>query len=111
MMIQAELLMLAQARAGNPMAGLIFPLMILAIFYFLMIVPQRRQVKAHQALVDSLQAGDKVVTAGGLVGDIVSIKDDLVQLRTGQSTVVVERSRVTARRAAAGASSEKADKK
>jgi len=110
-MMQTELLLLAQAGTRSPMAGLIFPLMILAIFYFLMIVPQRRQVKAHQALVDSLQAGDKVVTAGGLVGDIVSIKDDLVQLRTGQSTVVVERARVTARRTAAGTPSEKPEKK
>jgi preprotein translocase subunit YajC len=109
-MMQTELLVVAQAGA-NPMTSL-FPILgMLAIMYFILIVPQRRQVKAHQALVDSLQPGDKVVTAGGLVGDIVSIKDDLVQLRTGQSTVVVERARVTARRAAAGTPSEKADKK
>ncbi len=106
-MIQTELLMLAQAGARSPMAGLIFPLMILAIFYFLMIVPQRRQVKAHQALVDSLQKGDEVVTAGGLIGEITGIKDDAVQLRTGQTTVVVERSRVMSRRTAAGTPSEK----
>lgn len=108
--MQTELLMLAQAGAqggASPFTGLIFPLMILAIFYFLMVVPQRRQVKAHQALVDSLAKGDEVVTAGGLVGEITGIKDDLVHLRTGQSSVVVERSRITARRTAAGTPVEK----
>ena len=110
-MMQTELLMLAQATGRSPMAGLIFPIMILAIFYFLMVVPQRRQVKAHQALVDSLEKGDEVVTAGGLVGEITGIKDDLVQLRTGQSSVVVERSRIMSRRAASGAAAKAAEKK
>lgn len=93
-----SMLMLAQAQGGaNPLATLVFPLAILAIFYFILIVPQRRQLKEHEKLVAELQKGDQVVTAGGLIGEILSIKDDAVQLRTGQSVVVVEKARVVRR--------------
>ena len=93
-------LLLAQAggRTGaNSLATFIFPLAILAIFYFILIVPQRRQLKAHQELVSALEKGDRVVTAGGLIGEITGIKDDAVQIKTGTSTVVVERSRIVKR--------------
>src|SRR5690349_24642242 len=97
--MQTATLLLAQAPAGgaNSIATFIFPLAILAIFYFILIVPQRRQLKAHQELVEALEKGDRVVTAGGLIGEITGIKDDAVQIRTGTSTVVVERSRIVKR--------------
>ncbi|HEX8695094.1 MAG TPA: preprotein translocase subunit YajC [Longimicrobium sp.] len=101
----AILLQGAPQGGANPLVNLLPLLGMLAIFYFLLIVPQRRQVKEHQRLVDSLQKGDQVVTAGGLIGEIISIKDDTVQLRTGNSTVVVERARITRR--ATPAASEK----
>jgi preprotein translocase subunit YajC len=91
------LLAQAQARGANSIATFIFPLAILAIFYFILIVPQRRQLKAHQELVAALEKGDKVVTAGGLIGEITGIKDDAVQIKTGTSIVVVERSRIVKR--------------
>lgn len=96
--MESVLLMLAQAQGGaNPLSTLIFPVVIIAIFWFILIVPQRRQLKEHQALVAGLEKGDQVVTAGGLVGEITGIKDDTVQLRTGTSTVVVERGRIVKR--------------
>ena len=104
--MDTAMLMVAQTGASSLVN--LFPLLgMFAIIYFILIVPQRRQVKAHQALVDSLQKGDEVVTAGGLIGEITGIKDDVVQLRTGQTTVVVERARITARRAASGVPAEK----
>ena len=93
----------AQARGANPLGTLIFPLAILAIFYFILIVPQRRQLKEHQNLVSELQKGDEVVTAGGLIGEITGIKDESVQLRTGSSTVIVEKSRIVKRTGGPGA--------
>ena len=95
--METATLLLAQARGANSIATFIFPLAILAIFYFILIVPQRRQLKAHQELVAGLEKGDRVVTAGGLIGEITGIKDDQVQIKTGTSTVVVERSRVVKR--------------
>ena len=95
--MQTATLLLAQATGANSIATFIFPLAILAIFYFILIVPQRRQLKAHQELVAGLEKGDRVVTAGGLIGEITGIKDDQVQIKTGTSTVVVERGRIVKR--------------
>lgn len=108
-MMQTEVLALAQAAAqgGNPLLQLVFPLAILAIFYFILIVPQRRQVKEHAKMVDTLQKGDQVVTAGGLIGEITGIRDDQVQLKTGTSTVVVEKSRIVRRTGPVPAAAEK----
>ena len=101
--MQTATLMLAQATGASSIATFIFPLAILAIFYFILIVPQRRQLKQHQELVQALQKGDKVVTAGGLIGEITGIKDEAVQLRTGSSTVIVEKSRIVKRTGGPGA--------
>ena len=98
--MQTATLMLAQATGASSIATFIFPLAILAIFYFILIVPQRRQLKQHQELVAALEKGDRVVTAGGIIGEITGIKDDSVQIKTGTSTVVVERSRIVKRNGA-----------
>ena len=65
-----------------------------AIFYFLLIRPQRQQQKKHRALLDSLQKGDQVVTSGGIVGEVIHLKETEVTLRTGESRLVVLRSSI-----------------
>ena len=93
--METATLVLAQAQGGGAgFLGFVPILLMLAIFYFILIVPQRRQLKEHQNLVANLKTGDEVVTAGGLIGTITGIKDDAIQLRTGGSTVVVERNRI-----------------
>lgn len=84
------------------MALIIQLVLIVAIFYFLLIMPQRREQKRHREMIAALKPGDEVVTMGGLVGDIVTVKDDRVTLKTGDARVVVERARI-ARLAAAPA--------
>jgi len=88
---------LAQANGTNPIVSAIPIIALMAIFYFVLIVPQRRQAKAHEALVSALQKGDQVVTAGGLIGEITALRDDQVTLRSGSSSVVVERTRIARR--------------
>ena len=96
--MNTALLMLAQAPQGaSSLATLVMPLAILAVFYFILVVPQRRQLKEHQNLVDALQKGDQVVTAGGLMGVITAIREDSVQIKSGTATVEVERSRIVKR--------------
>jgi preprotein translocase subunit YajC len=51
-------------------------ILIFAIMYFLLIRPQQKKVKEHQAMVAALRRGDQVVTQGGLVGKVVKVKDD-----------------------------------
>ena len=55
---------------------LLFPLLLLAIFYFLLIRPQVKRQKEHLAMVAGLRRGDQVVTQGGLIGKVSKIKDD-----------------------------------
>jgi len=69
----------AQA-AGGPSGGLLnsmlIPmLLVFAIMYFLMIRPQQKKVKQHQAMLEALRKGDQVVTQGGVIGKVTKVKD------------------------------------
>lgn len=66
----------------------------IAIFYFLLIRPQRQQQKKHRDLLAALQKGDQVVTSGGLVGEVIHIKDAQVTIKSGESRLVITRSSV-----------------
>jgi preprotein translocase subunit YajC len=52
----------------------------IAIFYFLLIRPQQRKSKEHQAMIAKLTQGDEVVTAGGLLGRVLEVGDTFVTL-------------------------------
>ncbi|MDA5555551.1 preprotein translocase subunit YajC [Shimia sp. MMG029] len=57
--------------------GQFLPLiLIFAIMYFLLIRPQQKKVKEHQAMVAGVRRGDQIVTQGGLIGKIAKVKDD-----------------------------------
>ncbi|GAC1433306.1 MAG: hypothetical protein NVS1B11_13320 [Terriglobales bacterium] len=56
-------------------------ILIFAIFYFLLIMPQQRKQKKWQQMLSELKTGDKVVTSGGLRGTIVALKEESVHLR------------------------------
>ena len=88
---------MALALQSGGSATIIYFVAMVAIMYFLIILPQQRERKKHKELLDSLKASDQVVTFGGLVGEVLFIKDDLVTLKTGDSKVVVERARIARR--------------
>ena len=50
--------------------------LIFAIMYFLMIRPQQKKLKEHQAMVNALRRGDQVVTQGGLIGKVAKVRED-----------------------------------
>ena len=62
------------------MFPLLMMLSIFVIFYFLLIRPQQKKAKDHRQFLDNLKRGDKVMTAGGLVGEIISISDQTLTL-------------------------------
>ena len=105
--LTALLVLQAAPRATNPMLPLLIQMgAIFAIFYFLMIRPQQKQRRMHEDRLRNLRKGDSVVTAGGLVGEVVHIKElsggeeakksmeDHVTIKTGESRVIVERGRI-----------------
>jgi preprotein translocase subunit YajC len=65
-----------------------------AIFYFFFIRPQRRQQKQHEVMLRELKKGDEVVTAGGLMGQVVHLTDDRVTIKSGETRLVVLRARI-----------------
>lgn len=100
--VPAALLAILQVAPGGQLTGMIFMYgAIFAIFYFVLIRPQQRQRKEHDALVKALKKGDEIVTVGGLVGEVVSIAakdtpalDDRITIKTGDTRVIVERGRI-----------------
>ena len=78
---------------------------IFAIFYFILIRPQSTQRKKHDEMVRNLKKGDEIVTTGGLVGEVLFIKEkggddksngmeDRVTIKSGDTRVIIERGRI-----------------
>jgi len=82
-----------QIQALAPM--IMFLVLIFAMMYFLMIRPQRRRQKEHEEMEKELRKGDKVVTAGGIYGQIESLGENTVVLKTESgATIRVGRSSI-----------------
>jgi preprotein translocase subunit YajC len=77
-------------QQGSPFVTFIPLLLVFVIFYFLIILPQRKRQRAVDAMLESLKSGDKVVTSGGIYGTIVSVRDDkrTVQLKISENPVI-----------------------
>src|SRR5207245_3863901 len=86
-------------RPGGPAAGwFVFQLAaVFAIIYFLILRPQKKQQERHRQLLASLQRGDKVLTAGGILGQVVHLKDDEGTVKTGEARVIVARANLSSR--------------
>jgi preprotein translocase subunit YajC len=77
-----------QGSAPNPILQFVPVIAIFAIFYFLLIAPMRKRQKALQALVENLTKGDRVITNGGLHGEVASVKDDIILLTVADNVKV-----------------------
>ncbi len=74
--------------SGSIWPMIAFLVVIFALFYFVMIRPQRRRQKKQQEMMQSLQKGDEVITAGGIFGRIESLRDDSVVIKTESGTML-----------------------
>ena len=81
---------------GGP-SGMFVPLIgMMVIFYFLVMRPQQKRAKEHQAMLAKLGVGDEVVTGGGIVGKIHEISDTFVTLEVADNVrIKVQRGQVT----------------
>ncbi len=74
--------------------------LIFAIFYFLVVMPQRKQQKKQQEMLGALQRGDNVITASGIYGRIVEVKNDVIKLEIAPKIVItVQKATVTGKTA------------
>ncbi len=83
MLMLLSLAFAAGESSSSPLGGLwsFLPIiLIFPIFYFLVIMPQQKQRKKHQAMLSGLKSGDRVVTTSGIIGTIVSVDKDAIVL-------------------------------
>lgn len=82
----------AAAPAGDfttTLVGQIVPILIIGVvFYFLLIRPQQKRMKAHQAMIAGVKRGDVVVTSGGLIGKVRAVQDDELRLELSPNVEV-----------------------
>ncbi len=103
-LISASLLLLQSPR--NALLGPIFMYgAIFAVFYFVLLRPQGKQRKMLDAEIRSVKKGDEVVTTGGIIGEVIHIRDtvtdakanpleDRITIRSGESKLLIERGRI-----------------
>jgi preprotein translocase subunit YajC len=99
--------------APNPTAQLLQMLGTFAvlgvIFYFLMIRPQQTKAKEHASLLKALKPGDKILTTGGILGVVISVKDKSLSIRSADAKLEIAKSavsEVTERSSSSGSSTE-----
>ena len=79
---------LAQAQSPGGWVAFLPLLFILVIFYFLLILPAQRQRKRQQQMLGALKSGDRVITTGGILGTIVGIRENVIQLRIADQVLI-----------------------
>ncbi len=78
----------APAASGLGMMDFAFPVILLALFYFMLIRPQSKRAKEHRSMQGALAKGDEIVTDGGLMGKIVSIGDNAITVKLADNLEV-----------------------
>ena len=91
---------------ASPFGSLFMFTMIILIFWLLIFRPQQKQRRQHEDALRTLKRGDRIVTAGGIIGEVVHVKqnsgekgpepsmDDEVTIKSGESRLIVERGRI-----------------
>jgi preprotein translocase subunit YajC len=81
--------LLAQV-SGSAFLSIAPLIVIFAIFYLMLIMPQQKKQKKWQQMLSALKNGDRVVTSGGIRGTVISVKEDAVQLRVPPDNLRIE---------------------
>ena len=74
--------------AAGPLMNLMPIILIFVVFYFLLIRPQKKTQDAHKKMIAGLKKNDEVITAGGIHGTIVNVKDHTVTLKVDDNVKV-----------------------
>ena len=82
------ILFIFQQGGSNFFIAILPWILIFGVFYFLLIVPQRKRQRALQETIESLKAGDKVITNGGIVGTITAVRDTTFLIRSGEKSIL-----------------------
>lgn len=89
----------AQAAPTAPQApsiigGLVPMVLLVIIFYFLLIRPQQKKSKEHAQMLKTIRSGDKVVTNGGIIGSVITVKEKSISIRSADAKFEITKSAV-----------------
>ena len=87
----------AQPGTSSPpgWTGFVPLVLMVVVFYFLLIRPQQKKQKEHDKLLKTLRSGDKIVTSGGIVGVVITVKETSVNIRSNDSKLEIQKTAVT----------------
>ena len=94
MPVFAMLLQEAQRQRPSMLPFLIQFAAIIAIFWFLLIRPQRKMAQKHQEVLGALKRNDEVMTEGGIIGTVVQLADDRITIKSGETRIIVARAKI-----------------
>ena len=87
--------LLAQSGQQQPFWTMLVPMgLLFVVFYFALIRPQQRKQKEHAELLKGVRPGDKVVTTGGIIGTIVTVKEKSISIRSADAKFEITKSAV-----------------
>jgi preprotein translocase subunit YajC len=79
----------------NPLAQLVPLILLMVVFYFVLIRPQQKKAKQHAELLKTVKPGDKIVTSGGVIGVVISVKEKGgVTIRSADAKLEITRSAI-----------------
>ena len=78
----------AAAPQGGGLQMILMMVIFFAIMYFMIIRPQQKRAKEHKELIDSIGKGDEIVAAGGVVGKVIDLGDNLVEISVSENTTL-----------------------
>ena len=78
-----------QVGGGGSILGALAPfVLIFGVFYFLIIVPQRKRQKALQDMIATLKAGDRIITTGGIIATVTAVREKSLLVRTADKSIL-----------------------
>lgn len=94
-MVMSALLVQSGPAGSGPLSTVMLFGGLFAIFYFLLIRPQKKQQQAHDQMVKSLTKGDEIVTVGGVVGNVIHLTEDRITIKTaGDTRLEIDRAKI-----------------
>ncbi len=85
----------AAAPPQNPIMAFLPMILLVVVFYFILIRPQQKRAKEQAKMLEALKSGDKVGTASGIIGVVITVKDRVVTLRSGDAKFEVTKASIT----------------
>ncbi len=75
-------------QSGSVIGSFLPLILLFAIFYFLIIRPQQKAQKSHKEMLEALKKGDKIITTGGLIAEIIKPEEEFIKIKLNDDTIV-----------------------